>query len=88
MNNWIALAAAGWLAGCASTGNMPARNDAASVAATRPGCVSQTGSRIAQPETACMGTGRSYSQADIANTGQTTAAGALALLDPSITVRR
>jgi hypothetical protein len=35
-----------------------------------------------------MGTGRSYSQADIANTGQTTAAGALALLDPSITVRR
>jgi hypothetical protein len=48
--------------------------------------VNQTGSRISQAGTACTGPGRSYSQADIANTGQTTAAGALGLLDPSVTV--
>jgi hypothetical protein len=86
MNHWIAFAAVCWLAGCASTGGAPARNDAAPLAATPAGCVSQTGSRIAQAATACTGPGRSYSQADIANTGQSTAAEALRLLDPTITV--
>jgi hypothetical protein len=34
----------------------------------------------------CLGTGRSYSQTDIEQTGKTTAAGALRNLDPSLTI--
>jgi hypothetical protein len=84
--HWIALGAACGIAGCAATGDAPARNDSAPVAATRVGCVAQTGSRITEPGAGCIGPAQSYSQSDIANTGQTTVAGALGLLDPTVTV--
>jgi hypothetical protein len=83
---WIALGAACWIAGCASTGKAPGPTNGSPVAATRVGCVYQTGSRIPDPGAACIAPGHSYSQNDIADTGQTTAAGALRLLDPTLTV--
>jgi hypothetical protein len=87
MNAWIAVGVvAGCLAGCATTAKAPTETQAAPVAAARAGCVTDTGSRI--PGAECSGPGRSYSQTDIANTGQTTAADALRLLDPSVTVHR
>ena len=82
MTKWIALGATCWIVGCASTG--PSRGGPP-VAATRADCVSQTGSAI--PGAGCTGPGRTYSQSDIANTGKTTAAGALRELDPSITIQ-
>lgn len=82
MSKWIALGAAGWIVGCASAGNAPVRHEVPPVAATRVGCL-PTGSRIPG---ACTGPGHSYSQTDIANTGETTVAGALRLLDPTLTV--
>lgn len=83
MSKWIALGAAVWIVGCASTGNAPLPPEGPAVAAAPVGCVSATGSRIPGE---CTGPGHSYSQTDIANTGETTAAGALALLDPTLTV--
>jgi hypothetical protein len=88
MNRWIALGAACWMAGCASTGDTPVSNEGPPAPIARAGCVHQTGSRISQASPACSGPGRTYSQTDIANTGESTAADALALLDPSITVHR
>jgi hypothetical protein len=84
--HWIAFGAACWIAGCASTGNPPAGNQATPVAATRVGCVDQTASLINQPGAGCIAPGHSYSQSDIANTGQTTAAGALRYLDPTVVI--
>lgn len=82
----ISLMTACWIAGCASSGRAPTVSPV-SLATGTPGCVASTGSRIADPQ-GCAGEGRSYSQEDIARTGQTTAGGALALLDPALTVHR
>jgi hypothetical protein len=77
------IAAALALGACASTsGHTPGKSAAA---APPPGCVSDTGSRIAAPGD-CAGFGRSYSQEDMQRTGRTTAGGALSLLDPAFTV--
>lgn len=83
----VSLLAACWIAGCATSAHAPgpARADDA-LAASNPGCVAHTGSRVPDPR-GCV-SGRSYSQSDIAGTGQTTAAGALGLLDPALTVHR
>ena len=84
MNKWIALAAACWIAGCASTGNTS--RPAATVAAAPPaGCVNQTGSYLPAAQGSCSGFGHSYSSTDIRNTGETTVAGALEHLDPTLT---
>jgi hypothetical protein len=77
-----AIAAGLLLTGCTAATVKPqpvaaARNDRA--------CV--TGSRIPSSEP-CSSSGRVYSDQDIENTGATTAAEALRLLDPSITVGR
>ena len=77
-----AIAAGLLLVGCTAATVKPqpaaaARNDRA--------CV--TGTRISSSEP-CASPGRVYSDKDIQNTGATTAAEALRLLDPSITVRR
>jgi len=85
MNHWIALVAACSLAGCASTGNVRAPNDAP---VARADCVNQTASRIPQSGAACLGPGHTYSRADIDHTGATTVGEALRLLDPTITVSR
>lgn len=69
--------------GCATTSNPPPKT-AGPVPST---CLTSTGSRIPPgPDTRCMAFGRSYSQTDIDQTGQTTAAGALRYLDPSVTI--
>jgi len=90
MTKWIALGAACWMVGCASTGNAPSRAApqvaAAPVAATPVGCVSQTGSLIPQPAGTCAAFGHTYSHSDIETTGRTTVAGALRDLDPTLTI--
>jgi hypothetical protein len=68
------------LCGCATTKSPPPAR------AADTSCLTATGSRIPDPQTHCTGYGRSYSQTDIDRTGHTTVAGALPLLDPSITV--
>jgi len=73
-----ALAAALALAACASTPTSTAR-----AAATPAGCVRATGTRLPAPS-GCSAFGNSYSQEDIARTGQTTAGAALELLDPNV----
>ena len=88
MTKWIALGAACWMVGCASTGNAPSRSTSPPVAATPAGCVNQTGSLIPQPAGACTAFGHSYSQDDMRTTGRTTVAGALQQLDPTINIQR
>jgi hypothetical protein len=56
-----------------------------SATAQNPSCLTHTGSRI-DGKGRCRGTGRSYTSDDLKRTGKTTVAGALPLLDPSITV--
>ncbi len=84
MTHRIAFVAACWLVGCASTGNVRAPNE--ELDAARAGCVNQTASLIPRTRAACIGPGHSYSQTDIAHTGETTVGGVLRDLDPSITV--
>jgi hypothetical protein len=77
-----ALLAALSICGCATT-NTP---NTAGVPARPSTCLTSTGSRIPAGPDACTATGRSYSQTDLDRTGKTTVAGALANLDPSITI--
>jgi hypothetical protein len=57
-------------------------------AAARPStCLTSTGSRIpADRSTPCTAYGQTYSRTAIDQTGKTTVAGALGLLDPSLTI--
>jgi hypothetical protein len=80
-----AAAAALMLFGCAATPHNPNSNPAASAAVNDRNCLTDTGSQIAS-KSSCRGYGRSYSSDDIDRTGKTTAADALGVLDPSITV--
>jgi hypothetical protein len=83
---FLSAAAAGlMLFGCAATPQNPNSKPAASAALKDPNCLTDTGSQIAS-KSGCRGYGRSYSSDDIDRTGKTTAADALGLLDPSITV--
>ena len=77
------------LFGCATTADNAKPKPAVSTAAAvqDPSCLTDTGSRIAGASK-CRGYGRSYSGTDIDRTGQTSAADALAQLDPSITVHK
>lgn len=75
-------------AGCAT--QSPTRPETQAKAATTApaGCTRDTGTRLpADPNVQrCAGLGRSYSQSDIRNTGQTDVGSALQMLDPSISV--
>ena len=83
---FLSAAAAGlMLFGCAATPQNPNSKPAASAALKDPNCLTDTGSQIAS-KSGCRGYGRSYSSDDIDRTGKTTAADALGLLDPLITV--
>ena len=73
------------LFGCAATPQNPGSKPPASAAINDPNCLTETGSLVAS-KSSCRGYGRSYSSDDIDRTGKTTAADALGLLDPSITV--
>lgn len=71
------------ICGCATTNNPPPP----SATAGGTSCLTSTGSRIPpSPDFKCTAWGRSYSQTDIDQTGKTTVAGALGLLDPSLTI--
>ena len=61
---------------------------AAKSAVKDPPCLTQTGTRIPARRKECAAVGRSYTQDQILTTGATTAADALRLLDPSITIHR
>jgi hypothetical protein len=74
------------LCGCAGSGTaLKAEGPPASVSQNSSTCPRDTGSRIPASSADCSGFGRTYSSDDINRTGSTTAAGALRLLDPSIT---
>jgi hypothetical protein len=75
------------LFGCATTADNSKPKSAVSAAAKDPTCLTETGSRISGTSK-CRGYGRAYSSEDIDRTGKTSAADALALLDPSVTVHR
>ena len=76
------------LFGCATTTDTAKPKAPVTAAAAKdPSCLTETGSRI-PPPSKCRGYGRSYSGNDIDRTGQISAADALGLLDPSITVHR
>ena len=84
-----AVAAVLILAACAATtADVKPKNGASGAVTQNPGCLSQTGSRIAGNNADCSAIGRSYSSDDINRTGSTTAGEALRLLDPSITVHQ
>ncbi|HMA00095.1 MAG TPA: hypothetical protein VKP66_19300 [Steroidobacteraceae bacterium] len=79
---WGAMAAGLLLVGCAAA---TVKQQPAAAARDDRACV--TGTRISSSEP-CASPGRVYSDRDIQNTGATTAAEALRLLDPSITISR
>ena len=83
-----AALAAGILASFAAIGaDAPPQPEKHSAAAENPSCLTHTGSRIGG-KGKCRGSGRSYTSDDLKRTGASTVAGALPLLDPSITVHR
>lgn len=67
------------ICGCATTNTNPPANGSAKA----PTCMQNTGSRL--PSGNCSA-GRTYTHQDIDQTGQQSAAGALGMLDPSVTV--
>jgi hypothetical protein len=69
------------ICGCATTNTQSAMTTRGTST-----CLTSTGSRIPSPDTHCTATGRSYSQTDLDQTGKTTAAGALGMVDPSVTI--
>jgi hypothetical protein len=73
----IALSAAFALCGCATTKTPPP---------TATACNLSTGSRLPGGP-GCAVPGRVYTENDLKGTGKTTVAGALDILDPSITIR-
>ena len=73
------------LAGCAA-GSSP-KPATESRLAQNSQCMPQSGTRIAAHEPDYSIVGRCYSRTDIERTGATTAADALPLLDPAITVQ-
>ena len=84
----VIIVAGATLFGCATTAENAKPNPAVAAATAKdPTCLTETGSRISGTSK-CRGYGRAYSNDDIDRTGQTSAADALALLDPSITVHR
>jgi hypothetical protein len=77
------------LLGCATTTENAKSKPATAAVAKDPTCLTETGSRISgSPPSKCRGYGRSYSNEDIERTGKTSAADALAQIDPSVTVHR
>ncbi len=68
------------LYGCATTNTPPPKT------AGGPDCLKSTGSRIPDPQTHCAGYGRTYSQTVLDQTGKTTAADALALVNPTVVI--
>jgi hypothetical protein len=83
----VVIVAGATLFGCATTADNAKPKPAVAAAVKDPNCLTETGSRVSGTSK-CRGYGRAYSSDDIDRTGQTSAADALGLLDPSITVHR
>jgi hypothetical protein len=84
----LVIVAGATLFGCATTTENAKSKPAVSAATVKdPNCLTETGDRLAGTSK-CRGFGRSYSSQDIDRTGQTNAADALAILDPSVTVHK
>ena len=83
----VVVVAGATLFGCATTADNAKPKPAVAATAKDPSCLTDTGSRISGASK-CRGYGRAYSSTDIERTGQTSAADALAQLDPSVTVHR
>jgi hypothetical protein len=71
--------------GCSTTQQRPDAQATASTANANP-CVQHSASRIPPRPGECSAPGRTYSDTDIRNTGQTNLADALQMLDPSVSV--
>ena len=82
-----AISAALVLAACAAGTPNVKPNATSAAVAKNPACVSETAIRIPSDRADCSAIGRSYSRDDIDRTGKTNLGDALAVLDPSITVR-
>lgn len=76
------------VAGCSVSPAKTASHDAATSPDRAAGCSGAAAMPRAVTSTACTGFGRAYTREDIERTGATTTGDALALLDPSISVRR
>ncbi|HTV96642.1 MAG TPA: hypothetical protein VME42_11570 [Steroidobacteraceae bacterium] len=76
----------GLVAVALALGGCAAANSPAPKTAQDSTCLTSTGSRIPANGTTCTGIGRSYSQTDLEQTGKQTAAGALQMVDPSVTI--
>jgi hypothetical protein len=81
------IVAGATLFGCATTAENGKLKPATAMTKD-PTCLTETGSRISMGPAKCRGFGRSYSNDEIERTGSTSAADALGLLDPSVTVHR
>jgi hypothetical protein len=57
-------------------------------AAPNHGCTRETGTRLRRNTDGCAGVGKSYSKDDVFRSGASNPAGALRLLDPSVTITR
>lgn len=83
-----ALVSMSILTACAATvPDVKPKPEAFGAAAPIPGCLTQTGSHIAVTGANCLAIGSSYSDHDISQTGATTPAEALRLMDPTIISR-
>jgi hypothetical protein len=81
----VALVSLAVLCGCAGTNTAVKPQVANQGAVQNSSCLRETGSRIPGSSARCSAVGHSYSSDDIDRTGSITTAGALRLLDPSIT---
>jgi hypothetical protein len=87
-NTLIAAAFALSLSACATQpAARPASADATAKIQPPPGCVGSTGTLIPVAAGTCAGFGNSYTRQDIDHTGQTSVAGALSVMDPSLSIR-
>jgi hypothetical protein len=82
----VAIVSLAVLCGCAGTNTAVKPQVSNQWAVQNSSCPRETGSRIPGSSAGCSAVGHAYSSDDIDRTGSMTAAGALRLLDPSITV--
>jgi hypothetical protein len=74
------------LAGCASTPSSPPTAKASAAVTAPPGCVGSTATRLPVSPGSCAGPGHTLTQEQLSTTGATDVAGALRLVDPTLTI--
>jgi hypothetical protein len=88
MSNKVLLGAALLLAlaGCATTPSTPPPTAKAAAVTTPVGCVGSTATRLPVAPGGCAGPGHTLTQDQLVRTGATDLAGALRLVDPTLTI--